>query len=136
MCSDGKTCRFATAVLSVGAIATNLSAAEPRFTPTQICKAGIAVVMGRDPGTMKIDRVQKDVVFLSYVRAGDRKRWTYKCKLEGQKILWGADDGRWRTHPADSVITFDTETASLMVVERFSDGSSTKKTFTVQQLGK
>ncbi|MDP2604752.1 MAG: hypothetical protein Q8S00_19520 [Deltaproteobacteria bacterium] len=85
---------------------------------------------------MKVDRVEKDVIFLSYVRPDDRKRWAYKCKLEGQKILWGADEGRWRTHPADSVITFDAGTTSLTVVERFSDRSSTKKTFTVQQLGK
>jgi hypothetical protein len=136
MSSVGKTCRFATAVLSAGAIATDLSAAEPRFTPTQICKAGIALVMGRDPATMKIERVQKKVVFLSYFRAGDRKRWTYKCKLEGRRILWGADAGRWRTHPADSVVTFDDATTWLTVVERFGDGSSARKTFTVQQLGK
>ena len=126
---------IAQAILFV-AFAGGLGAAENTFTSGQICKAGIAVVMGRDPAIMKIDHAEKDVVYLSYVRADDRKRWTYKCKLEGQRILWGADDGGWRTHPADSVITFAIDASSLTVTERFSDGSSNKKTFARKQLGR
>ncbi len=134
MYGTDKQYRFVIA-LCIGLIGTNLSAGQPRFTPTQICKAGIAVVMGRNPGTMKIDRVQKSVVFLSYVRADDHKRWTYKCEIQGQHIRWGADDGRWRTDPADSVITFNAEGTMLTVIERFSDGSSNKAAFSAKQLG-
>jgi hypothetical protein len=92
--------------------------------------------MGRNPATMKIDRISENVVFLSYSRPDDGKRWTYKCKVEGERILWGADDGRWRTHPADSVISFAIDGSSLVVTERFSDGSSNEEGFTRKQLGR
>jgi hypothetical protein len=136
MCNGGLRSQILQVIVLV-AFAASVGATEKKgFTTAQICKAGIGIVMGRAPAIMKIDRVDFDVVYLSYVRADDRTRWTYKCQLKGQEILWGADDGRWRTHPADSVITFAVEGLSLTVTERFSDGSSNRKTFTRQQLGR
>jgi hypothetical protein len=78
--------------------------------------------MGRDPRIIRVDRTQGDTAYLSYVRPDDGKRWKYKCKLDGNKIVWGADDGRWRTHPDDSVITYNARGSSLTVIERYSDG--------------
>ena len=57
------------------------------FSHAQICKAGIGVVMGRDPKIIKVDRTESDATYLSYVRADDGKRWAYKCKIEGDKII-------------------------------------------------
>lgn len=127
---------FGVCILLIALAYGSPATAQSTFTPRQICKAGIAVVMGRVPATMKVDRVRENVVFLSYNRPDDGKRWTYKCKIEGERIIWGADDGRWRTHPEDSVISFAIDGSSLVVAERFSDGSSNEETFTRKQLGR
>jgi hypothetical protein len=123
-------------ILAAGTSCDLLAADRQRFSSRQICKAAIGVVMGRDPATMKVDRAQDEVLYISYVRPGDRKRWAYKCRLDGKRVLWGADDGRWRDHPADSVITFDIGPSLLTILESYSDGSTNKKAFTSQQLGK
>jgi hypothetical protein len=127
-----------TLIIAVFAVAAaDLRAADPQpFTSTQICKAAIGVVMGRNPATMRIDKSIGDVVYLSYVRPDDQKRWAYKCRLDGNKVLWGADDGRWRDHRDDSIITVNSSATSLTIIERYSDGSSNKTSFTHNQLGK
>jgi hypothetical protein len=124
----------AAAIVLLSWSASHISAAEKTgFTHSQICKAGIAVIMGRNPATMTVDRVEKDVLYLSYVRPDDRKRWAYKCRIEGQRIIWGADDSRWRT---EDILTFSIADSTLSVIESYTDGSAKKKTFTVDQLGK
>jgi hypothetical protein len=74
------------------------TAAQKTTSNNQLCKAGIAALMGRNPGTIKINRVKNDVIYLSYRRPDDGKDWRYKCKIQGNRIMWGADDGRWRDH--------------------------------------
>jgi hypothetical protein len=118
------------------AIVDHASGAEKKsFSHAQICKAGIAAIAGRDPTIVKVDRAQMDAIYLSYVWPTDGKRWAYKCKIQGDKIISGADAGRWRTHRDDSVITFNVQGSTLIGVERFGDGSSNRKMFTAQQLG-
>jgi hypothetical protein len=55
--------------------------------------------------------------------------------LDGSRIVWGADDGRWRTHPMDSTITFYVRGDVLNVEDRFSDGSANRKSFNLKQIG-
>src|SRR5829696_8376604 len=98
------------------------------FSVSQICKAGIGVVMGRDPATME-SRLDGEAVFLSYIRADDGTEWKYKCRIEGERIMWGADPGRWRDNPADEQLFFAISEGHLEVEERYGDGSSTQKTF-------
>lgn len=110
---------------------------EPAFSEAQICKAGISLVMGRDPSIIKT-KVVGDEVKVSYVRSDDGSVWKYKCKLEGPRVLWGADPGRWRNHPADEPMFYSVrgegESARLTVEERYQDGSSRTKTFNVADL--
>ena len=95
---------------------------------------GIAIVMGRDPAIINTDRVQNEVIYISYRRADDGTHWAYKCKLAGNRIIWGNDDGRWRTHEADSRITFNVKGDVINVEDRFSDGSSSNKSFRLDQI--
>lgn len=118
---------------------SGLLAAQPTpFSTRQICKAAIAAMMGRDPATMNARSVGNEVV-LSYVRA-DGTTWTYKCKLEANRVLWGSDPGRWRTHPDDERLYFSVSgppaARRLEIEERFGDGSSSRKSFSTQQLGR
>lgn len=90
--------------------------------------------MGRDPATM-ISRVEGDTVLLSYARSDDGKEWAYKCRLEADRILWGADPGRWRDHPADETLFFKVVDDQLEIEERYGDGSSNRETFTLAEVG-
>jgi len=106
------------------------------FSENQICKAGIAKIMGRNPAIIKIDRVANDAIYLSYVRQDDQTKWKYKCKVEGNRIIWGSDIGRWRIHPMDSKVSFKVAGSSITVVDAFGDGSSSKETYSLEQVGK
>ena len=118
-------------IISVSAYAGDKRA----FSENQICKAGIAKIMGRDPTIIKIDRVANDAIYLSYVRQDDQSKWKYKCKLEGNRIIWGSDTGRWRSHPMDSKVTFKVTGNSITVTDSFSDGSSSSETYSLDQVG-
>jgi len=127
------------ALISLAAVVSSgnaQAAGKGNFSTNQICKAGIATVMGRDPAIIRIDRVQGEVVYLSYIRKDDGKKWGYKCTLDGNRIVWGSDTGRWRTHKMDSKVFFYVEGSVLKVEDRFSDGSATQKSFNSKQLGK
>jgi hypothetical protein len=85
-------------------------------------------------------RVAGDIVFLSYTRQDDGTNWKYRCRVDGQRIIWASDPGgRWRTHPEDEQLFFRVVKArigsQLEVEERYSDGSSTKDTFSFEDLG-
>lgn len=63
-------------------------------TKSRILKAGVATVMGQDPGMIRIDRHTNGVVYLSHVRNNEGSLWSYKCKIDGSLIIWGAEAGR------------------------------------------
>ncbi len=109
--------------------------AVAEFDISKICKATISTVMGKAPSIMKIDKIVGGVIYLSYIRQSDRTTWAYRCQIDGAKAIWATDTGRWRTHAMDSKITFIARGGSLKITEKYSDGSSTKKTFTSNQLG-
>ena len=113
----------------------NEPAPSSPFSVSQICKAGIGLLMGRDPLTMDA-REHERLVTLSYVRSDDGTRWSYRCRLGGDRVIWASDTGRWRTHPLDGVLQYTVgEDGTLRVTESFSDGSSRSKAFSASELG-
>lgn len=105
------------------------------FSKKQICKAAISTVMGRNPSVMSIDRVSGNIIYVSYVRADDGSHWSYRCKLNGSRVVWSSKTGRWRNSQFDSKITFSVNGKTLSITESYSDGSATHKSFKFQQLG-
>ena len=111
------------------------SQAATSFSDEQICKAGIATLMGRSPTIIKTTGKEGNVVFFHYVRPTDGSKWSYRCKVEGIRIIWASDTGRWRTHSDDERITYRASGDTLEIIQTFTDGSSVNKQFTRQQLG-
>lgn len=108
---------------------TSLSA-HADFTTDQICRAGIATIMSKDPSIISIYKKSGDVKYLAYIRKSDGSKWSYKCKIKGFRIHWGSirsdgSEGRWRTHPADAKVIFKTGIDILTVTE----GGYNSKTF-------
>src|SRR5271154_6132577 len=105
--------------------------AAPAFEVEAICRTAIASVMGRDPKMMQVTLTTGDVLILTYVRPIDNFVWTYRCRIEGNRIVWASEPGRWREDPEDDKIFFEIikAGAQLSIVENHADGSSTKVLF-------
>jgi hypothetical protein len=106
------------------------AASNSSFTSKQICLAGIATVMAwaESPtgGQSEFGDYDSDEgnnhIFKS-------SKGLYKCYVEGNKIIWGTKDGRWRNSPADGGLTYVASGDILTVTETFSDGSKNAKDY-------
>ena len=110
--------------------------AKPTISQSQICKGAIGAIMGQDPETINVTKNEEGVVYLHYVRADDGSNWAYRCKLDGSKLIWASDTGRWRNGPADETSTYKVTGSTLEIVQTFTDGSASTATYNVSQLGK
>lgn len=107
------------------------ASAAPAFKVEAICRTAIASIMGRDPKMMQITRADTNVVFLTYVRPIDNFVWTYRCRIEGNRVVWAAESDRWRDDPKDDKVFFEVIEGGkqLRIIQDHGDGSSTMRLF-------
>jgi hypothetical protein len=120
------------AVLLVAWPATgSFVAAAPLFEPEAICRAAIASIKGRDPKLVKVALVRDDVFFLTYTRPIDSFVWTYRCRIEGSRVVWADEPGRWRNEPKDDKISFEATDAGahLQIIVTRRNGLTNKQIF-------
>jgi hypothetical protein len=105
--------------------------AAPAFEADAICRISLAAMTDRDPKIMQVSRTDGDVLFLTYVRPIDNFVWAYRCRIEGNRVLWATEPGRWRDDPKDDRIFFEIVDAGrqLRIIEEHGDGTSTKRLF-------
>lgn len=92
--------------------------------------------MGRSPATMKTTKKDQGVVHFYYTRKNDGTKWSYRCKLDGARIIWASDTGRWRNDPRDEVISYRINNDVLEIIQSFSDGTTLNERFKRSQLGR
>ena len=109
----------------------SLASATPTFEVEAICRTAIASIMGRDPKLMQVTLTTGDILFLTYVRPTDNFVWTYRCRIEGNRVIWATEPGRWRDDPKDDEVFFEVVGAEkqLRIIDNHRDGSSTKQLF-------
>jgi hypothetical protein len=107
------------------------ASAAPTFEAETICRTAIASIADRDPKAMQVTRTADDVLFLTYVRPIDNFVWTYRCRIEGNRVIWASEPGRWRQDPKDDKIFFEIVDSGnqLRIIESHGDGSTTKRLF-------
>lgn len=92
------------------------------FSKSQLAKATMSCVMGKPIDI--IDAVSEgSYARVSYIRPDDGKEFIYKVKTNGNKLIWGNIDGRWRDHELDSKITFSQSDSVIIIREDYGDGS-------------
>jgi hypothetical protein len=103
----------------------------PAFEVEAICRTAIASLMDRDPKSMQVTLATGDVLLLSYVRPIDNFVWTYRCRVEGNRVVWANEPGRWRDGPKDEKIFFEVVDGGkqLRIIEDHGDGSRTNQLF-------
>ena len=107
------------------------ASAAPAFEAGAICRTAIAAITDRDPKIMQVTRTVGGVLFLTYVRSIDNFVWTYRCRIEGNRVVWASEPGRWRDGPKDDKVLFEDVGAGkqLRIIENHGDGTSTKQLF-------
>lgn len=112
------------------------ASAAPPFEPEAICRTAIAFISGRDPKIMQVTRIAGDVIFLSYVRPFDNFVWDYRCRIEGNRVIWASEPGRWREEPKDDKVYFEVLEAGsqLRISDDHSDGTTTRELFERRQI--
>jgi len=96
------------ALLFVLAVASS-AAAGPAFETKAICRMAIAVVMERDPKLVQARDLADGVVALNYTRPFDNFIFSYRCRIEGERIVWADDPGRWRDDAGDARVSFEVD---------------------------
>jgi hypothetical protein len=112
-------------------LSISVASAAPSFAVETICRTAVAAITDRDPKIMQVTRTVGDVLFLAYVRPVDNFVWTYRCRIEGNRVVWATEPGRWREGPKDGKVFFEDVDAGkqLRIIENHGDGSSTKQLF-------
>ena len=117
-----------TLLIAIGLMAAAaVHAQAPNAIERQVCRAAIGALFGRVPAIVKVNASVGAELHLSYIRPDDRKLWTYKCKVEGARVMWGSRDGRWRDHPLDEVVEYSVTPAAVSIVAKAGGGSATHK---------
>jgi hypothetical protein len=123
----------AMALIALTMLSAGLSSAlaAPPFEAEAICRTAIASVTGRDPKIMQVTRADGEVLFLAYVRPIDNFVWAYRCRIEGNRVVWATEPGRWRVEPKDDEILFEVVDGGkqLGIIENHRDGSTTRQLF-------
>jgi hypothetical protein len=129
-------CQIATFSALAGYLAPSGADAASSFEFEAICRTAIASIMGRDPKTVQVTRVAGDILFLSYVRPIDNFVWDYRCKIQGNRVVWASEPGRWREDPKDDKVFFEVVEGGkqLRIIEDHGDGSATKELFERDQI--
>jgi hypothetical protein len=120
-----------TQIAAFSALSTCLAPAmaevAPLYAPEAICRTAIASIMGRDPKTVQVNRVAGDVLFLSYVRPIDNFVWDYRCKIQGNRVVWASEPGAGaRIRRTKVFFEIVGDGGQLRVIEDHGDGSATK----------
>ncbi len=85
------------------------------YNEYEISAAVISAMMGRAVSIMNVKSDDGDIFYVKYSRSDDGSIWTYKCKIDGTRVIWGTRDGRWRTHPADDIISYKDKSGKLII---------------------
>lgn len=118
-------------ILPLVSCAEELTATERE----RVCKGAVAVLFFPPIDSVRVTKSEGGIIYLSHVRQRDGSEWKTKCRIEGNSIIWGSADGRWRTHPQDEKLTFriDRMKSTFSIRQVFEDGSSDEKTFLLEE---
>ena len=105
------------------------ASAEPAFEPKAICRAAMAMVTGRDIKLFQAKDDPDGTIALTYARAFDNFVWAYHCRLEGNRVIWADEPGRWRQDAKDDRISYEVTGTQLRITRTPVNGAATHEDF-------
>ena len=112
-------------------VSAHATAAGPAFEARAICRTAIAFIMERDPKLVQATDTPDGVVILTYARPFDNFVFTYRCQIEGDRVVWADEPGRWRDGPRDAKVSFEIVGAAeqLRIIVSRTNGTTAKQLF-------
>lgn len=98
------------------------------FSYEDIARYTMSSIMGQPAKTIKVIK-SEDLYYVSYIRKSDSRKFSYKIKFDGNKILWANIDGRWRNSEYDEKISFTEKNNKVSIIQTFSDNSEDIKEY-------
>jgi hypothetical protein len=122
--------------VAIAIAAPSAASAEPAFDARAICRTAIAAITGRDLKLFQATDAPDGVVALTFARPFDNFVWAYHCRLEGNRVIWADEPGRWRQEARDDKIFFEIigSGAQLRIVKSRADGSTIQELFDRYQI--
>ena len=77
------------------------------FENAAIYRSAVAAVTDRDPKLVHAKDADGGVVALTYARPVDNFVFAYRCRIDGDRVVWGDNPGRWRDGPKDAKVSFE-----------------------------
>jgi hypothetical protein len=107
------------------------ASADPAFDTKAICRAAMAAITGRDLKLFQAADAPDGTIALTYARPFDNFVWAYHCRLEGSRVIWADEPGRWRQDAKDERIGFEVvgSGAQLRITKTPVSGASTQELF-------
>jgi len=113
--------------------ASSAAFAEPAFDARAICRTAIAAITGRDVKLFQATDAPEGggVIALTYARPFDNFVWAYHCRLEGSRVIWADEPGRWRQEARDDKILFEVvgDGAQLRIIKNPVKGPASQELF-------
>ncbi|MEI7585230.1 hypothetical protein [Runella sp.] len=107
----------------------SLVVTKSKFTEADIAKYAISTIMSQPTKIISVKK--KGTLFLvSYTRRNDGEYFSYRVKIDGNKVIWASIDGRWRDRSYDDTIIFKEIGGKIMIHQIYTDGSDNIKYFT------
>ena len=117
---------FAILLASLSAVS-----AEPAYEAKAICRAALAMITARDLKLFQAADAPDGTIALTYARPFDNFVWAYHCRLEGNRVIWADEPGRWRQDAKDDKISFEVigSGAQLRITKTPVNGAATQELF-------
>lgn len=107
------------------------------FSIVQICKAGLALMYGRDPAIMTA-RLNNRQAQVTYIRPNDDKLMSYRCLLNNGYLLTWDDTiagARWYGgEPGDTKLTYQVRRKRLVVQDVIDGKVNTEKSYSPSEI--
>ncbi|WP_300001699.1 hypothetical protein [uncultured Cedecea sp.] len=116
----------------------NLAPAETKpFTISQVCRATIAGLFGREVNTMKAVKTDTAGVYtVSYRRPADNQLFSFDCKLSGDYVIWresGQYSNRWSgTRDVPFNVAFMIDNSGLKISELYAGSDDISYRYTLK----
>ncbi len=107
-------------VTALALVACAVQAQAAEYSTVDLCKAAIAVEMGRDAKSMKTETAG-ETPEIFYNRKDDGKKFSYRCKVQDNRIVWRTyfpeerEWGRWRDGEYDATVTYTVKGGTLHI---------------------
>ncbi|QSX34171.1 hypothetical protein JYB87_02680 [Shewanella avicenniae] len=94
---------------------------QSKFSAVDICRASMATALQQDINTIDVVDKSGKLVYVSYTNRDDWSRDIYRCKLEGNHVLWAPNKGEWQNQNAGQ-ISFAANFNELTITENRKEG--------------